>query len=115
MSEFHCAHAEQVKKDLPDEIKTADLADFFKIFGDYTRIRLLFAIKEKELCVHDLGQILGMQQSAVSHQLKTLRHYKLVRVRRQGQKSYYALNDHHVFEILEVGLQHLAHQEKRGK
>ncbi len=110
MELFHCEHAEAAKSNIPDDITAVDLADFFKIFGDYTRIRLLFAIKDCELCVHDLSVILNMQQSAVSHQLKILRHYKLVRVRREGKKSYYSLIDHHVFEILDISRTHLAHQ-----
>ncbi len=100
------AHA---RSTIPNDILSADLADFFKIFGDYTRIRLLFAMKDGELCVQDLSILLGMQQSAVSHQLKTLRHYKLVGVRRDGKKSFYSLNDHHILEILEIGLTHLSH------
>ena len=108
--QFHCSTAQGAFEHLPDEIITSDLADFFKIFGDYTRIRLLFAIKETELCVHDLSLILGMQQSAVSHQLKTLRQYKLVTVRRDGKKNFYALSDHHILDILEIGLTHISHK-----
>lgn len=110
MELFHCDHAEKARENIPDDITSVDLADFFKIFGDYTRIRLLFAIKDSELCVHDLSIILNMNQSAVSHQLKILRQYKLVRVRRDGKKSYYSLIDHHVFEILDISLIHIAHK-----
>lgn len=110
MDLFHCDHAEKAKESIPDDITVVDLADFFKIFGDYTRIRLLFAIKERELCVHDLSIILNMQQSAVSHQLKILRQFKLVQLRREGKKSYYSLIDHHVFEILDISLTHLKHK-----
>lgn len=110
MELFHCDHAEKAKESMPNEMKSVDLADFFKIFGDYTRIRLLFAIKDNELCVHDLSIILNMQQSAVSYQLKILRQYKIVRVRRDGKKSYYSLVDQHVFEILDISLSHLDHK-----
>lgn len=109
MEHFHCDTAQKALENIPSEIITADLADFFKIFGDYTRVRLLFAIKDGELCVHDLSLILGMQQPAVSHQLKTLKQYKIVTARRDGKKTYYSLNDNHIFEILNVGLNHLSH------
>ena len=110
MEEFHFPSAKDAAEHLPDEITSADLSDFFKIFGDYTRIRLLFALKDQECCVHDLSLILGMQQSAVSHQLKTLRQYRIVSVRREGRQTFYALNDHHIFEILAVGLAHIQHK-----
>lgn len=109
MEDFRCKIAPEAKENIPDDIVVSDLADFFKIFGDYTRVKLLFAIKDHELCVHDLSLILGMQQPAVSHQLKTLKQYKLVSVRREGKLSYYSLNDKHIFEILDTGLKHLSH------
>lgn len=111
MEDFRCKTAKQSKENIPDEIIVSELSDFFKIFGDYTRIKLLFAIKDNELCVHDLSLILGMQQPAVSYQLKTLKQYKLVSVRREGKLSYYSLNDNHIFEILETGLKHLSHSK----
>lgn len=104
---FHCKHASEAKKNLPDDIISSDLADFYKIFGDYTRIKLLFLIKDKELCVHDLGLLLCMQQPAVSHQLKVLRNYKVVKTRREGKQIFYSLNDDHIFKILDIGLQHI--------
>lgn len=106
MDFFHCEHAEKAMNNIPNEITIVDISDFFKILGDYTRVRLLFAIKDSELCVHDLSKILNMQQSAVSHQLKILRHYKLVKVRKDGKKSHYSLVDDHIFEILDVTLKH---------
>lgn len=112
MSEFHCAHAQDALNNMPAENTTENLARFFKVFGDDTRIRILFAIKDEELCVHDLTKILGMQQSAVSHQLRTLRHYNLVRARRDGQMTFYSLDDQHIFNILDVGLQHISHTHK---
>lgn len=110
MEPFHCDHAQEAKESIPDDITVVDIADFFKIFGDYTRIRLLFAIKERELCVHDLSIILNMQQSAVSHQLKILRQFKLVQLRKEGKKSYYSLIDDHVFQLLDISLAHLNHR-----
>lgn len=109
MEGFHCEAAKHAHLHIPEDVVATDLADFLKIFGDYTRIRLLFAIKESELCVHDLCLILQMQQPAVSHQLKILRNYKLVKVRREGKKSFYSLNDSHILEILEIGLSHITH------
>lgn len=111
--DFRCSTAQQSKDNIPEEIVISELSDFFKIFGDYTRIKLLFAIKDNELCVHDLGLILGMQQPAVSHQLKTLRKYKLVSVRREGKLSYYSLSDKHIFDILDIGLEHLVHFKEK--
>lgn len=107
--EFCCETAQSSSEKIPDEIVISDLADFFKIFGDYTRIKLLFAIKDTELCVHDLSIILKMRQPAVSHQLKTLRNYKLVSVRKEGKQSFYSLNDSHIFDILNLGLKHISH------
>ncbi|MFI3201210.1 MAG: metalloregulator ArsR/SmtB family transcription factor [Eubacteriales bacterium] len=109
MEKFHCEAAKCAHLQIPDDVIATDLADFLKIFGDYTRIRLLFAIKESELCVHDLSLILNMRQPAVSHQLKILRHYKLVKVRREGRKSFYSLDDSHILGILEIGLSHITH------
>ncbi len=113
--DFHCPHAPKAFEHMPDEIVALDVADFFKILGDYTRIRLLSAMRDGELCVHDLSLIVGMQQSAVSHQLKTLRHYKLVKVQRRGRQSFYSLNDDHVLSILEIGFEHILHSAEKER
>ncbi len=105
-----CPNIEELVKTLPSDVVCSDLSDFFKIFGDYSRIRLLFALKNCEMCVQDISDLLGMQHSAVSHQLKTLRQYKLVSTRRDGKKSYYSLNDNHIFQILEIGKEHISHK-----
>lgn len=107
MTQLKCKHANQAAIDMPDEIACSDLSDFYKIFGDYTRIRLLFLIKDHECCVHDLSVLLNMQQPAVSHQLKVLRQYKVVKTRRNGKEIFYSLNDDHILKILELGLQHI--------
>lgn len=112
--DFRCATAKAAEDSLPDQIITTDLADFFKIFGDYTRIRLLFALESSELCVHDLSLILGMQPSAVSHQLKILRYHKVVSKRKEGKNVYYSLKDRHISEILMMGYDHLSHEKERS-
>ncbi|MDD2221739.1 MAG: metalloregulator ArsR/SmtB family transcription factor [Clostridia bacterium] len=112
---FHCQHAAEAKSKIPNDILCSDIADFFKIFGDLTRIKILFAISEKPLCVHDLALILGMTQSAVSHQLKTLRHYKLVKIERDGRLVFYVIDDEHIAEILSAGQEHLQHKTAKRR
>ncbi len=84
-----------------------DLADFFKVFGDTTRIRILYELRQSELCVNDLVEKLSMTQSAVSHQLKILRQSKLVKYRREGKNLIYSLSDSHVVSIIDQGLEHV--------
>ncbi len=84
-----------------------ELADIFKVFGDSTRIKILFALFESELCVGDLARLLGLSQSAVSHQLKTLKEAKLVKFRREGKIIFYSLDDDHVRTILSMGMEHV--------
>lgn len=108
--EGHCVHQNLVNKvlmDLPDEDTLYDLAELFKVFGDSTRIRILFALYESELCVCDLSETLGMTQSAISHQLQILRASKLVKNRREGKSMYYSLADDHVVTIIAQGLDHV--------
>lgn len=92
----------------PTDEETEQLAEFFKIFGDPTRIRLLCALYAKESCVGDLANTLGMSQSAVSHQLRIIKAVNLVRSRREGKKVIYYLSDNHVRSILMQGLEHVA-------
>jgi ArsR family transcriptional regulator, lead/cadmium/zinc/bismuth-responsive transcriptional repressor len=91
---------------LKDEI-LCDLADLFKVFGDSTRIKILHVLSKSEMCVCDISALLGMSQSSVSHQLKTLRQTKLVKHRRDGKVIYYSLADEHVVQIFNQGLTHL--------
>ncbi len=107
---FCCDTAKEVLEHIPDDTICSDVSDFFKIFGDYTRVKMLFAMKEHEICVNDLSLILGMQQPAVSYQLKILKNNKLVSSRQDGKMTLYKLNDHHVFELLETTLIHLTHK-----
>ena len=92
---------------LPVEEETQDLAEFFKVFGDPGRLRLLFTLRQGEFCVHDLSRLAGMNQTAVSHQLKTLRQARLVKYRKEGKHVFYSLDDNHIKEILDTGLNHL--------
>ena len=85
----------------------ADLSDFFKIMGDSTRLQLLMVLEHGELCVSDLAYLLNMSISAVSHQLKSLRNAKLVKIRRDGKNIFYSLDDEHIKSILEVSLEHI--------
>lgn len=101
---------EEVGKHMLTDEKLYDLADFFKVFGDSTRIKILWALDHAEMCVCDLAVLLNMTKSAISHQLKTLRQEKLVKYRREGKNAFYSLLDEHVKIILEVGLEHI--QEK---
>ncbi|MDC7220052.1 MAG: metalloregulator ArsR/SmtB family transcription factor [Spirochaetales bacterium] len=101
------ADGERLRKSLPVEEEIQDLADFFKIFGDPTRVRILFLLREGEFCVHDISVLIEMQQTAVSHQLKLLRHARLVKYRKEGKQVFYSLNDEHIEEILAIGLDHI--------
>ena len=103
----HQETVDSVVKELPDDGLLYDLADFFKSFGDSTRIKILFALEKEEMCVCDLSILLGTTVSAVSHQLKNLRHLKLVKSRREGKNIFYSLADDHVGMIIKVGLEHL--------
>ncbi|MGN0379669.1 MAG: ArsR/SmtB family transcription factor [Butyrivibrio sp.] len=109
-NEFLAAHKDVVERVLeqqPAEEVLYDLAELFKVFGDSTRIRILYALVESELCVGDIAQLLNMGQSAVSHQLKILKDAKLVRYRREGKSVFYALDDEHVRNILNMGMEHV--------
>ncbi len=97
----------KVKEDLPEDEVLYDLAELFKIFGDSTRVKLLYILSLSEMCVFDLAQLLGVTQSAVSHQLRALKASKLVRYRREGKTVFYSLSDGHVRTILDQGLEHV--------
>ena len=105
-----CIHEDvirQARENLPPDEMLYDLAELFKVFGDSTRIRILYALFEAELCVGDISQLLGISQTAVSHQLRVLRTNKLVRSRREGKIVYYSLADDHVYSIINQGLEHV--------
>ena len=97
---------ERLKNELPDEETTERLSEVFKVFGDNTRIRILWALFDDELCVYDIADKVGMSQSAVSHQLRILKNAKLVKSRRDGKQTFYSLDDDHVKTIIEQVLIH---------
>lgn len=106
----YCVHADKLKavnENMPDEDEMYDLAELFKIFGDSTRIRILFVLFESEVCVCDLAEALNMNQSAVSHQLRILKQAKLVTGRREGKSVFYSLADDHVRTIIAEGREHI--------
>lgn len=103
----HAQAVEQVSAKMPEDGALCDLADLFRIFADSSRIKILYALYESELCVGAITQLLGMTQSAVSHQLQTLKQSKLVKYRREGKTIYYSLADDHVVTILAQGMEHI--------
>ncbi len=113
--ELECCESEEVHEErlrivrekMPGEEELCDLAELFKVFGDSTRIRILFVLFEAEVCVCDLAQALGMTQSAVSHQLRILKQNRLVKSRREGKSVFYSLSDGHVYAIIAQGLEHV--------
>ena len=98
---------EKVQKEMPDEDTLYDLTELFRIFGDSTRIRILYVLFEAEMCVCDIAALLGMTQSAISHQLRALKNAKLVTSRREGKTVFYSLADDHVKTIIDQGLEHI--------
>ena len=106
-TEIHEDLLKIVKDTMPDENELYDLAALFKVFGDSTRIRILFVLFEAEVCVCDLAEVLHMTQSAVSHQLKILKQNKLVKSRREGKSIFYSLADDHVKTIIAQGMAHI--------
>ena len=105
--EEHAGTLAKARQEMPDVESLYDLSELFKVFGDTTRIRILWALAEGEMCVCDLAELLEMGQSAVSHQLRLLRQARLVRCRREGKSSVYMLDDEHVLQIFELGLTHI--------
>ena len=108
--DFLAAHADVVRRVLekqPDDEYLYDLAELFKVFGDSTRIKILYALFESELCVGDLAQLLNVSVSAISHQLKILKDAKLVKFRRDGKIIFYMLDDDHVRTMLSMGREHV--------
>ena len=98
---------QRVTSQMPEDEELYDLAELFKVFGDSTRIKILYALFEAELCVCDIAQLLRLTQTAVSHQLKVLKLNKLVSSRREGKNVFYALADDHVRRIIDQGMEHI--------
>ena len=111
---IHGDVVEAVKKKMPEEDILYDLSDFFKVLGDSTRVKIMWALDESEMCVCDLAVLLNMTKSAISHQLRSLKQANLVKFRRDGKVVYYSLSDDHVKEIFEKGLEHIREEEIEG-
>ena len=105
--EVHHAAVADALAALSDDETLYDLADLFKLFGDFTRVKILSLLDGRELCVCDIAEALDMNQSAISHQLRVLKAGKLVKSRRDGKSAYYSLADDHVLTILEQGMEHI--------
>lgn len=108
--DYLCIHEDNintVKETMPNDETLYDLAELFKVFGDSTRIKILYALFEAELCVCDISQLLNVSQTAVSHQLRILKTNKLVKFRKEGKNVYYSLTDDHVCSIINQGLDHI--------
>lgn len=98
---------DKVDEKMPPQEELQDLADFFKVFGDPTRLRILYVLLCEEMCVYDIANLLGMSQSAISHQLRVLKQMDLVKNRREGKTIFYSLADAHIVTILSQGLDHI--------
>ncbi|MBE6906296.1 ArsR/SmtB family transcription factor [Marasmitruncus massiliensis] len=108
--DYICTHPEvisAVTEQMPDEELLYDLAELYKIFGDSTRIKILYVLLEAEMCVCDIAQLLNMSQSAISHQLRVLKQSRLVKFRRDGKIVFYSLADGHVRTIISQGMEHI--------
>lgn len=105
-----CKHEDvicKVKDKMPEDEKLYDLAELFKVFGDTTRIKILYALFKEEMCVCDIADLLNMTQSAISHQLRVLKQARLVKFRKEGKVVYYSLDDNHISQIFNCGLCHI--------
>ena len=107
-----CSNIQNLKSTLFDTTLVAELAETFKVLVDATRVRILDVLSRQELCVGDIAEVLGLSESAVSHQLRLLRNARLVRQRRAGQQMFYALDDHHVIRLFTQAHEHV--QEQKG-
>ena len=101
---------ETIKK-MPEEDTFNKIAEFFKILGDTTRTKILFALDLNEMCVCDIANVLNMSKSSISHQLGTLRRMNIVKCRKEGKEDYYPLDDNHIKEVFEVALEHIEHKK----
>ena len=109
-----CVHdniVRSAKESMLDDELVYDIADFFKVFGDSSRIKLLYSLLAREMCVGDLAELLGMTQSAVSHQMRMLRQNSIVKYRRRGKAVFYSLDDDHVSALLALSLEHINHKK----
>ena len=107
INEVHTDIVKSVKNSLPKEELLYDIAELFKVFGDSTRVRILYVLASSEMCVCDIAEILNMTQSAISHQLRVLKQSRLVKYRRSGKIVFYSLSDDHIQTILSMGMEHV--------
>lgn len=107
VSVIHEDKVREISESIPADETLYDLAEFFKVFGDSTRIKIICALFKSEMCVCDLAALLNVSQSAISHQLRTLKGARLVRFRREGKVVYYSLDDEHIKHIFDEGLRHI--------
>ena len=111
VNEVHGSTVERVVGAMPEEEEIFDLSELFKVFGDSTRMKILFALFEEKMCVCDLAEALGMTQSAISHQLRVLKQGRLVKHRKDGKVVYYSLDDDHIKHIIDQGLTHISEKK----
>ena len=107
---IHQDMVESTIKRMPEADTFNKLAEFFKIIGDTTRTRILFALDQNEMCVCDIANVLGMSKSAISHQLGTLRRSGIVKCRKEGKEVFYMLDDEHIKKVFEIGIEHIEHK-----
>lgn len=106
-TQIHDEIVHRIEENMPCDEELSDLAEFFRVFGDTTRIRILYVLMQSEMCVCDIATLLGMTQSAISHQLRILKQMELVKNRREGKTVFYSLADGHIKTILSQGIEHI--------
>lgn len=106
---IHSDIVDKVKAGMPDQQRLEKMAELFKVFGDPTRVKIICALLDEEMCVCDIASLFDMSQSAISHQLRVLRHVRLVKYRREGRVVYYSLDDEHVKNIFDQSMLHVSH------
>lgn len=115
MCDCNIIHEDVVKNTLnkmPEKELFQKLAEFFKMIGDPTRTKILFALDQNEMCVCDIANVLGMTKSSISHQLATLKQSGIVKYRKEGKEVYYTLDDEHVQQVFEIAIEHIQHKER---
>ncbi|NLJ57999.1 MAG: winged helix-turn-helix transcriptional regulator [Tissierellia bacterium] len=112
---IHADIVNEVKERMPLDEDIYDLSDFFKVLGDSTRMRIIWALDESEMCVCDIAVLLNMTKSAISHQLRALRNANLVKFRKEGKTVFYSLKDDHVRDIYEIGMEHIREKYLGGQ
>ena len=112
---IHQEVIDSTKENMPSDDLLFNVSDFFKIMGDSTRLRIIWALDNNEMCVCDIANLLGMTKSSISHQLANLKESGLVKNRKVGKEVYYALDDEHVKTVLEIAIEHVTHKEKENE